>query len=320
MTTATRTRRKPASDAPKFDPYQEVTDQIVALLEAGTAPWRMPWSSAGNQLPVSMSTGKPYRGINPFLLQMATMGKGYSSPYWGTYNAIADLKGQVRKGEKGTLVVFWRRFETKEIDPETGKPKPAIVLRTYKVFNAEQADDLPARFYPQPADPADQPQNDPIEAVEQAIAGYLATGPLLDRTGSAAFYVPATDTITIPSLADHSSAAEHYSTLFHELGHSTGHKSRLNRPGVAGHATFGDAVYGREELVAEMTSAMVAGMVGILPATVDNSAAYLQSWIKTLKGEPKLAIQAAANAQRAADLILSVTHDTAEQDTASTDA
>lgn len=326
MTTATRTRkptrattrRKPAASAAapaeKFDAYREVTDQIIALLEAGTAPWQQPWAATAGVMPSSLSTGKPYRGINPFLLSMASMAKGYTNPWWGTYDQITSRGGQVRKGEKSTMIVFWKRFETKEIDPETGKPKPAIVLRVFRVFNVQQADpkvndDGTAETFNVPATPeALTYDHDPIEAAEQAIAGYLATGPAL-RTGTAAFYQPSSDILTMPPLATFASPEGYHSTLFHELAHSTGHRSRLNRPGVTTEGVhFGDHLYGKEELVAEMTAAMVSGMVGILPATVHNSAAYLDNWSKALKGDHKLVVQAAAQAQRAADLILSVTH------------
>lgn len=320
MTTATRTRKPAArkthtataTDAPKFDPYQAITDQIVAQLEAGVAPWRKPWATVGGNLPKSLSTGKAYRGINPFILDMVAGIKGYTSPFWGTYKAIAERGGQVRKGEKGTMVVFWKRFLTKEIDEKTGKPKQAIVLRSYTVFNAEQADDAEGQTFRVPAVatvvPAD---HSPIEACETAIAPYLATLASVSRTGRNAYYVPAIDALTVPPLNSHESAEEFYSTLFHEAAHSTGHTSRLNRPTFSSHT---DAqAYGKEELVAELAAAMLSGMTGIAPAVVENSAAYLGGWAKTLRGDHKLVVQAAAQAQRAADLVLGVTF--AQEDT-----
>src|SRR6478609_6151871 len=150
MTAATKTRtrrpaRKPAAaastDSPKFDPYQAVTDRIVELMDAGVNPWRKPWATTnGNGMPVRMSTGKAYRGVNIFLLLMQGMAKGYSSPWWGTYKNIAELGGQVRTGEKSTSVVFWSTFPSKnpdEIDPRTGKAKEIFFLKTFRVFNAE---------------------------------------------------------------------------------------------------------------------------------------------------------------------------------------
>lgn len=307
MTTATapRTRRPrttaPAATAEKFDAYQVVTDQIIALLEAGTAPWRKPWAATGG-MPVSLSTGKLYRGVNPFLLQMSAMTNGYSSPFWGTYKAIAEKGGQVRKGEKSTVVVFWKTYPDKtETDPVTGKPKTRFVLRAFRVFNAEQADGLPAEFFPAPADivPVDQ-----IESCQAVADRYLANGgPAVTHAGERACYSPTTDDLTMPPRDLFTGGEEYYSTLFHELGHSTGHSSRLNRPELQTFAHFGDRNYSREELVAEMTSAFLAGATGISPAVVDNSAAYLASWVRVLKGDNKLVIGAAGQAQKAADLI-----------------
>ncbi|MEP7128044.1 MAG: ArdC-like ssDNA-binding domain-containing protein [Chitinophagales bacterium] len=309
MATATKTRR-PARraatiDAPRFDAYQAITDAIIERLEAGTAPWRMPWTTADGSLPKSLTTGKAYRGINPFLLLMSAAAKGYSSPLWGTYKAITEKGGQVRKGEKGTTIVFWKRFPTKELD-EAGNPKQAMVLRVYTVFNVEQADGL---VLPAPDVDAEPVDHDPIAECEAAIAPYLADLASVRRDGTRAFYVPATDALTVPPLNAHESPEEFYSTMFHEIAHSTGHTSRLDRPTFAGHTTA--QAYGKEELVAELGAAMLAGILGVSPAVIDNSAAYLADWIKTLRGDNKLVVQAAAQAQRAADLVLGVTFEEA---------
>lgn len=303
MTTATRTRKpRPAAapDAEKFDPYTAVTDQIIALLEAGTAPWRKPWAATGG-MPVSLSTGKAYRGINPFLLQMSAALNGYTSPFWGTYKAITDKGGQVRKGERSTVVVFWKTYPDKtEVDAK-GNPKLRFVLRAFRVFNAEQADGLNL-----PAPEQTTAEHTPIQACEQIVAGYV-NGPRITHGGDHACYSPQTDVLMMPVPESFTAPEEYYSTLFHELTHSTGHADRNARPDLVAFAHFGDAHYSREELVAELGSAMLAGIAGISPAVIDNSAAYLASWIKVLKGDSKLVIQAAGQAQKAADRVQGIT-------------
>lgn len=287
----------------KFDPYSEITDQIIALLEAGTAPWRKPWNAAGG-MPRSLATGKGYRGINVFLLHMSAVAQGFTSPYWATYRAIADRGGQVRKGEKGTMISFWKQYvDDNEIDPKTGKPVRRFVLRTYKVFNADQADNLAV-----PTTHTATKDHEPLAECEALITGYLkGGGPLVFHGHDQAAYSPATDELRMPSLSTFDTAEEYYSTFFHELTHSTGHKDRLARPDLLSFGHFGDRHYSKEELVAEMGAAMLAGIAGIAPVTLDNSAAYLASWLKVLRSDSKLVVQAAAQAQRAADLLQGVT-------------
>jgi antirestriction protein ArdC len=314
MTAATKTRtrrpaRKPAaaSTEPKFDPYQAVTDRIVELMDAGVNPWRKPWATTnGNGMPVRMSTGKAYRGVNIFLLLMQGMAKGYSSPWWGTYKNIAELGGQVRTGEKSTPVVFWSTFPSKnpdEIDPRTGKPKEVFFLKTFRVFNAEQADGLPARFFPAPVE---RTEFEAIDAAQTVLDGYLArTGITVTHGGGRATYSPTLDVIKLPEReAFIGGPAEYYSTAFHELSHSTGHADRLNRPELTTFSHFGDDMYSKEELIAELSAAIVAGMTGIGQETEDNSAAYLASWAKVLRGDSRLVVRAATKAHAAAELIL----------------
>lgn len=289
------------SAATRFNPYQAVTDQVIAMLEAGTAPWRKPWDPELG-MPRSLTTGKAYRGINPLLLHMATLEHGYRTPVWGTYKAIAERGGQVRKGEKGTMIIFWKQYADKVEVTAKGDPKQRFVLRTYKVFNAEQADGL---TLPEPVVPG--ADHDPIQACEDAVAGYLINGPKVTFGAPHAAYAPATDSLVMPAREAFDSPEELYSTYFHELSHSTGHPDRLNREGVTGSTHFGDERYGKEELVAEMGSAFLAGHTGIAQVTIENSAAYLASWIRVLKGDNTLVVSAAAQAQRATDLVLSVT-------------
>jgi antirestriction protein ArdC len=295
----------------KSDVYQIVTDQIVALLEGGTVPWHKPWDPSIGR-PLSMSTRKAYRGINPFLLACSAAAAGYSSPWWGTYDQITERGGQVRKGEQSTLIVFWKTGTREVTDEATGQEteKRWAVLRYFRVFNAEQADGLDERWLKAP----DGHDTNPIGSCEELVASYLADGPSLAHGGNAAFYSPGRDHVQLPPIAAFTDAAEYYSTMFHELTHSTGHGSRLNREGIVEGHSFGDELYSREELIAEMGAAMLCGVAGIEQTTVTNSAAYLASWIKVLKGDAKLAVAAAGQAQRACDLILGTTFEAEAED------
>lgn len=277
----------------KVDVYQIVTDKILALIAEGTVPWHKPWKGTA---PMSMSTGKPYRGINVFLLE---------DGWHGTYKKITELGGQIRKGEKSAVAVFWNFIERD--DPKTGEKKRIAFLRYYRVFHASQADwpdGMPERFTVKGgADEADR-----ITAAEQVVAGYVKgeNGPTVSHGGDRACYSPALDAVTMPELTAFKSADHYYSTMFHELGHSTGHASRLDREGVTDFDRFGSHRYASEELVAEMTAAMVSGALGI-DSTIETSAAYLSHWAAQIGSDPKLIVRAAGQAQKAADLIQGVT-------------
>jgi antirestriction protein ArdC len=307
--TTTKTRRA-TTTKPRFDPFQAVTDRIVALMEAGTNPWRKPWAS-GLGMPRSIGSGKDYRGINVFLLMVTAMEQGYTSPWWGTYRAIAAAGGQVRKGEKGTTVVFWSTFTPKDgadLDAD-GNPRPRFFLKAYTVFNAAQADGLPEQYHPAPAEPVGQ--FPAIEAAELVSAGYLdRTGLSVRHGGDRAAYSPAGDWIILPDREAFTGGPEsYYATLFHELSHSTGHADRLARKELMTFGHFGDNLYAKEELVAELTAAIVCGVTGIGATTEENSAAYLTSWARVLKGDSKLVVRAATKAHAAAEMILGTTPD-----------
>jgi antirestriction protein ArdC len=310
MTTSrTRKPRRSSPDKPRPDAYQVITDQIIALLDAGTVPWHKPWNSGagdGVPLPLSMSSRKPYRGINVWLLAISAMTHGYSSPWWGTYQQISDRGGQVRKGEKSTQVVLWKPIE---VDDETkpGAKRKAFLLRTFNVFNADQADGLDdLKVQPEPADEEDEERAEVerIEACEAALAAYYLTGPSLAFGGNAAYYVPSADHVQMPPRESFESSEALYGTWFHETVHSTGHKSRLARKDLLESHSFGDRSYSREELVAEMGAAFLSGLTGIAAETLPQSASYLEHWISVLKGDKKLLVSAAAQAQKAVDLIL----------------
>lgn len=295
----TSSRTPASSSSSSFDLYQTLTDQVVAMLDAGVAPWRSPIlgrSSAGH--PRNLNTGKPYRGVNVFLLAFTAYAKGYESSYWLTFNQIKERGGNVRKGEKSSMVVFWKQYET--TDKQTGKDVKIPVLRYYNVFNAgAQCDgiDVPDKASYTPT------EFTPIESVEQIIEGYT-DGPAVHHGGGSAFYRPSEDSIYIPEPSRFATTEDYYATLFHEHAHGTGHGKRLDRKLDTEPRPFGSADYGKEELIAEMTAAFLCGHCGIAPATLANQAAYLQGWIKTLKQDKKLVVASAGAAQRAADWIL----------------
>jgi antirestriction protein ArdC len=231
--------------------YDQVTQRMIAALERGTVPWRKPWHVDVGQ-PRSMTTGQPYRGVNVFLLAL-TAEHGYSSPFWGTYRQISEHGGQVRCGEHSTLVVFYKQHPIPQRDGQgEGREQPAEaavktvpVLRYFRVFNAGQADHLPARFHPRPGTFI------AITAPQTVLDAYLrAGGPHLRYVaGDRADYDWRTDTIRLPRPEQFRTADSFYRTAFHECGHSTGHQSRLARPGIAGFDHFGSERYAKEELV-----------------------------------------------------------------------
>ena len=285
----------------KKDVYEIVTEKLITALEAGTAPWHKSWGTS-ETLPANFQSGKKYRGINTFLLNCA----GFSSPYWLTYKQAKEKGGNVKKGEKGMPVVFWnwiykdkdgKTIKDNWLDRQSEAEKKIPFLRYYTAFNAEQIEgvefpavDIPTR------------EHTPIEACEKIVDG-MPNPPQMETQGNQPCYIPSQDKVRMPKPEHFEGGEEYYSTLFHELTHATGHKSRLNRKELTKVSGFGSRDYSKEELVAEMGAAFLCSQAGI-ENTIDNSAAYLQSWIKTLKGDSKLAVMAAAQAQKAADYIL----------------
>ena len=283
-----------------FDLYQTVTDRIVAMLDAGVVPWRSPILGGGTAgHPKNLASGKPYRGINVFLLAFTAHERGYGSPNWLTFNQAREAGGCVRKGEKSSMVVFWKQHET--TDRRTGEPATIPVFRYYNVFHVRQCDGVsdPDAVAFTPTDFR------PVDRADAIVAGFEGK-PAIAVGGTRAFYRPATDTVTLPGSARFVTSEAYYSTLFHELAHSTGHPSRLHRDMVATPRPFGSADYGKEELVAEMAAAFLCSAAGIQPATIDNQAAYLAGWLRQIKGDKKLVVSAAGAAQRAADWIRNV--------------
>jgi len=282
----------------KRNVYAEVTDRIVAALEGGTVPWRRPWSETGG--PRSLDN-RPYRGINIFLLELM----GYGDPRWGTFNAVKRHGGSVRKGEKGTRVILWKPVK-REVPEGDERPAAYLLLRDYVVFNAEQCDGLPELE-------TVEATSTPNELADEIVAEYTYGGPIVQYGKSGAYYDPHNDRVGMPARESFVSDDAHYSTLFHELVHSTGHETRLKR---IEKALFGSDPYSREELVAEMGAAMLCGITGI--DNQDQSAAYIEGWLKPLKNDVKLVIQAAAKAQKAVDLMIGTTFETETETTEAT--
>jgi antirestriction protein ArdC len=301
------------------DIYQAVTDRMVAALDAGTVPWTQPWTNAG--APRSLSSRRPYRGVNVLLLGMTAAERGYTSPWWGTAKQINLLGGHIRKGQNrdngcgGTTVLLWKTASKRVADddrPGETRNQRILLAREFNVFNAEQTEGLPARFFPKPGAPVDE-----IADPQGVLDAYLArdgSPSLAYDGGDGAYYHPATDAIHLPPLATYVSAQARYGVAFHEAGHSTGHPSRLDREGIAHIDHFGSGRYAREELVAEMSAALLAAVTGINTAEIfDNSAAYLANWASALKRDPHLIVTAASQAFAAADFVRGIKSEYADE-------
>lgn len=287
--------------------YEVVTDRIIAALEKGVIPWRKEWDAAGSdRMPINAHTGKPYRGINVLTLWCEQAEKGYASNQWVTFKQALELGGNVRKGEKATPIVFWK-FDRKK-DKTTGELEEFCWARYYSVFNVAQCDGL-AIAAPAPA--ADRPVFSPLESAEMVASRYLecANAPRLRHGGAQAFYTVILDYVQMPERVTFRTSEAYYSTLFHELVHSTRHASRLDRRSDNEAANvarqFGSEDYSKEELTAELGAAFLCAESEIAnDATLANSAAYIQGWLKALKNDRQMVITAAQRAQRAADYIL----------------
>ena len=262
--------------------YQMVNDRIIEQLEKGVIPWRKPWIGGGA---ISWNTQKAYRGINAILLDAGE---------YATFNQIKAAGGKVKKGAKSQIIVFWKFLE-KEID---GKEEKIPLLRYYRVFNVEK--DVEGLELKQKT--ADF-EHDPIEKAEEIFKGYI-NSPTYSWNNDGAWYKPSQDHINVPPMSKFPKLEEYYSTMFHEMAHSTGHASRLNRDGIKGIAMFGSEDYSKEELVAEFTASMLCGVAGIENNTIENSASYIKSWLSKLKQDQTLLVKAAGQAQKAADYIL----------------
>jgi antirestriction protein ArdC len=278
----------------KKDVYQIITDRIIKLLESGTVPWHRPWKG-GSETPRNFVSRKAYRGINLFLLKAA----GFTSPYWLSFKQAQDLDANVKKGEKSFPVIFWKMFEAEE----NGEMKKIPFLRYHSVFNVAQCEGITL-----PTPPEVKSVFHPIEKCEEVVA-RMPRPPAIEHGGGRACYSPSEDKVSMPEAKVFETPHAYYGTLFHELTHSTGHVSRLNRKEVTDIIHFGSTPYSREELVAEMGAAFLSGHCEIENTILDQSASYIDHWLEKLKHDHKLVVQAAAQAQKACDFILDVRHE-----------
>lgn len=280
----------------KNDVYTIITDRIIELLEQDIIPWKKPWRGTSD-FPRNLISKKIYRGINIFIL----FSVGYSSPYWLTFRQAKSLGGSVKKGQRGYPIVFWKKHQVE--DRVTGDTKQIPFLRYYTVFNVDQCENLDESKIPE----QEKVQNldfKPIADCEEIYANMpnrpgITEGPNAD-------YNPVTDQIRMPGRSRFESEVEFYSTQFHELVHSTGHQSRLNRPELTKTTNFGSQTYSKEELVAEMGSAILCGIANISPSVIEHQAAYIKGWLKKLREDKKVVVNAAAQAHKAADYILNM--------------
>ena len=293
--------------------YEVITNKILEALDKGEIPWHRPWTSG---FPMNLVTKRGYRGLNAFVLNMM----GFESPYFLTYKEALKFGGNVKKGEKGCLIVFWKWVQWVQEKPEeteekteteatvpghtlrgngAGKNKNRPLLRYYTVFNVSQCENLPADKIPAIGSRV----IDPIEQCEAVVAG-MPERPEINLDSARAFYNSSTDAVRMPARGSFINAEEYYSTLFHELTHSTAHPRRLNRKGIIENEEFGSQSYGKEELIAEMGAAFLCGQCQIENKTIANQAAYIQGWLKALKNDKTMVIMAAAQAQKASDYII----------------
>jgi len=272
--------------------YEIVTERIIKQLESGVAPWRKPWTC---QTPANLITQKEYRGLDVFTLAS----QGFPSRFWLTFNQATKLGGRIRKGEKSSPVIFWNVGEEQETPTQDGKKETSrpFLLRYYSVFNFAQTEgiDIPASLLQEAR------SNDPIETCEQLVSN-MPNPPAFEQSDKA-WYSPSSDVVGMPARSLFHSSEEYYATEFHELAHSTGHAKRLHRENFDNPGSFGSESYSKEELIAEMTAAMLCGIAGIEQKTLENSAAYLKTWIARLKSDSRLLVFAASQAQKAADFI-----------------
>jgi antirestriction protein ArdC len=290
--------------------HEVITAKMVGLLERGTVPWRSGWTRSPVGAPRSASTGKVYRGINHFLLAVAAQAAGYTRSSWVTFRQAKELGGSVRKGEKGLPCIFWRVLDggspSDEQEADAADDSDArssgrrrFVIRYYTVFNVQQCEGLPAHLVDTSTTPARA-----ILPCDAIVSGYQA-GPTIEHGFNRACYSPINDNVSMPSATVFDTAEHYYATLYHELTHSSGHPDRLGRfPSSGILPPFGSPDYSREELVAEMGSALLCAEAGISCATLENQAAYVAGWLKVLEQDSRAVIFAAAQAQRAVDRIL----------------
>jgi len=285
----------------KQDIYTRITNQIVSHLERGVRPWLKPWNAehaAGRITRPLRYNGKPYSGINVLSLWASAMAQNFAAPIWMTFKQATELDGRIRKGEKGSLVVYADSITRKETDEKTGDEVEREIpfLKGYTVFNAEQIDGLPAVHYAKAA-----PQLDPVARIEHAEKFFAAVGAVIGHGGNRAYYSVTNDTIQMPPFVSFRDADSYYATLAHECTHWTGSPSRLNRD-FGGHR-FGSEGYAVEELVAELGAAFLCADLEVSLEPREDHASYIATWLDVLAQDNRAVFTAAAHAQRAVEYI-----------------
>ena len=271
-----------------MDIFKMITDRVIAQMESGEIPWEKPWISAGQCN--SHTTGKPYSLLNQMMLNCPGE--------YLTYKQCSEEGGHVRKGEKSSMVVFWKWL--KVMDDDTQEEKEVPMLRYYNVFHIDQCEGIAAKYQQEMPDNAQ-----PDATAETIITDYISRSgvKVVHEQGDRAYYRPSTDTITLPMMQQFKSTAEYYGTAFHEITHSTGHHTRLDRLDKT--AFFGTEQYSKEELIAEIGSAALVNHCGIeTDHSIRNNAAYIQNWLQVLRNDKRFIVSASAKAEKAVNMIL----------------
>jgi antirestriction protein ArdC len=292
------------STVSRKDVYQQVTDYVIEALTKGQVPWQQKWSSSG--LPKNIITGHVYRGWNVFLLNYVTLVKAYQKPFFLTFKQATALGGHIRRGETGYKITYWALVERKNALPDSqtaedvpDRPRMRMVPKLHVVFNIEQTEGLTLAL-------PSATEKTPLQKITtcESIVQAMPDQPIILCNGSNPAYFPTLDKITMPYMEDFESEEEYYCTLFHELAHSTGHSKRLNRKELMESKVRGGELYSKEELTAEFTAAYLSAVAGIEQKILDNSAAYIQGWLRKLRNDKTIILRAASQAQAAADYIL----------------
>ena len=288
-----------------------VADRILELLERGELPpWDRPWRINPRGIPCNAVTLRPYRGINVWMTRISQEIKGYRDHRWLTYKQAQQAGGNVRRGEKATVVVFWKMLEKENKD---GKPSTFPMAATYNVFNAEQTEGCKLPELPELPEPAD-----PIAEAEAVIAG-MPNPPAFETYESENIpphYRPLDDLVRVPDRRRYHRIELYYNTVYHELTHATGHPRRLDRFDPAHRPDLHE--YGVEELVAGMGSAMLADLTGISHVTITPDASYVKHWSEVIKADRSIVINAAQRSQKAVDYITGRNPEKQPADTAGT--
>ena len=296
---------------PAKDLYQQITDQILEALEQGVMPWQKPWDSRWPQMaiPCNGESGRQYSGINVLLLWMSAIRKNFTQRKWVTFQGANHLGGQVRTGEKSTVIIFYKQnmFEEKDdsgnvVLDENGDPKmkSSVFIRGHHVFNIEQCEGLEKYYeeFPEPEKSSEMQTRPDLDVLPNKMGMQL-----YNKAQDRACYMPRKDCIVMPDFKKFNTADDYYATLLHECGHATGHKDRLNRDGVAKFDKFGSEQYAFEELIAELTSAFTCAHVNVCN-NISQNAAYIEHWINALKADKKAIFRASSQAREATNFLL----------------